>query len=112
MGNVKSKFPASRKSRRPEASEEIPFGLRIASDCPPPQDDPLEMQNFKIPGRNIVQDISFTSMADALTFASIRTKKRDGRTWSAAGVSSLSPASSTSPRACLRRRVGIPAKNN
>src|SRR5260370_2139540 len=50
----------------PSASEEIPFGLRIASDCRHLEDDPLEMQTLKFLAEMIVQDASFTSMADAL----------------------------------------------
>src|ERR1700721_3525 len=60
----------------PAASEEIPFGLRIASDCRHLEDDPLEMQTLKFLAEMIVQDISFTSMADALNIRKYRT--RDG----------------------------------
>src|SRR5712672_2821210 len=73
----------------PVASEEIPFGLRIASDCRHLEDDPLEIQTLKFLAEMIVQDISFTSMADALNVREYRT--RDGRTWSAAGVFKLIP---------------------
>ena len=48
------------------ASEEIPFGLRISSDCHHLEDDPLEMQTLKFLAEMIVQDISFKSMAEAL----------------------------------------------
>ena len=50
----------------PAASEEIPFGLRISSDCRHLEDDPLEIQTLKFIAEMIVQDVSFTSMADAL----------------------------------------------
>ena len=73
----------------PAASEEIPFGLRIASDCRHLEDDPLEMQTLKFLAEMIVQDISFTSMADALNVREYRT--RDGRPWSAAAVFKLIP---------------------
>ena len=73
----------------PAASEEIPFGLRIASDCHHLEDDPLEMQTLKFLAEMIVQDISFTSMADALNVREYRT--RDGRAWNAAGVFKLTP---------------------
>ena len=73
----------------PAASEEIPFGLRIASDCRHLEDDPLEMQTLKFLAEMIVQDISFTSMADALNVREYRT--RDGRTWTAAAVFKLIP---------------------
>jgi hypothetical protein len=40
-------------------SEEIPFGLRIASDGRHLEDDPLEMQTLKFLMEMIVQDDSF-----------------------------------------------------
>src|SRR6202162_2066569 len=82
-------------SGRPEeppaevGSEEIPFGLRIAADCRHLEDDPLEMQTLKFLAEMIVQDISFTSMADALNVREYRS--RDGRPWTAAGVFKLTP---------------------
>lgn len=71
------------------ASEEIPFGLRIASDCRHLEDDPLEMQTLKFLAEMIVQDVSFTSMADALNVRDYHT--RDGRPWTAAAVFKLTP---------------------
>ncbi len=73
----------------PATSEEIPFGLRIASDCRHLEDDPLEIQTLKFLAEMIVQDISFTSMSDALNVREYRT--RDGRPWTAAGVFKLIP---------------------
>lgn len=75
--------------RVPEAAEEIPFGLRIASDCQHLEDDPLEMQTLKFLAEMIVQDVSFMSMADALNVRDYRT--RDGRPWTAASVFKLTP---------------------
>jgi hypothetical protein len=71
------------------SSEEIPFGLRIASDCRHLEDDPLEMQTLKFLTEMIVQDVSFQSMADALNVREYRT--RDGRPWNAASVFKLTP---------------------
>jgi hypothetical protein len=71
------------------ATEEIPFGLRISADCHHLEDDPLEMQTLRFLAEMIVQDISFTSMADALNVREYRT--RDGRPWNAAGVFKLTP---------------------
>jgi hypothetical protein len=59
---VESSAPSA-EPEVPAASEEIPFGLRIASDCHHLEDDPLEMQTLKFLAEMIVQDISFTSMA-------------------------------------------------
>ena len=70
-------------------SEEIPFGLRIASDCRHLEDDPLEVQTLKFLGEMIVQDISFRSMAEALNVREYRT--RDGQPWTAASVFELIP---------------------
>jgi hypothetical protein len=71
------------------ASEEIPFGLRIAADCHHLEDDPLETQTLKFLAELIVQDVSFTSMADALNIRDYRT--RDGRPWTSASVFRLIP---------------------
>lgn len=70
-------------------SEEIPFGLRIASDCRHLEDDPQEMETLRFLTEMIVQDVSFKSMADALNVREYRT--RDGRPWSAASVFKLTP---------------------
>jgi hypothetical protein len=70
-------------------SEEIPFGLRIAADCHHLEDDPLETQTLKFLAELIVQDVSFTSMADALNVRDHRT--RDGRPWTSAAVFRLIP---------------------
>jgi len=70
-------------------SEEIPFGLRIASDCRHLEDDPLELQTLKFLAEMIVQDVSFTSMADALNVREYRT--RDSQPWTAASVFKLTP---------------------
>ena len=80
---------APTEQEAPAASEEIPFGLRISSDCHHLEDDPLEMQTLKFLAEMIVQDISFTSMADALNIREYQT--RDGHPWSAARVFKLIP---------------------
>jgi len=69
--------------------EEIPFGLRVASDCCHLEDDPLEMQTLRFLTEMIVQDVSFQSMADALNIREYRT--RDGRPWNSASVFKLTP---------------------
>lgn len=71
------------------ASEEIPFGLRIAADGHHLEDDPLEMQTLRFLAELIVQDVSFTSMADALNIRDYR--NRDGRLWTAASIFRLVP---------------------
>ena len=69
--------------------EEIPFGLRVATDCRHLEDDPLETQTLRFLTEMIVQDVSFKSMADALNIREYRT--RDGRPWTAASVFKLTP---------------------
>lgn len=71
------------------AGEEIPFGLRIAGDCRHLEEDPLEMQTLRFLTEMIVQDVSFTSMAEALNIRNYR--MRDGRPWNAARVFQLTP---------------------
>jgi hypothetical protein len=71
------------------SSEEIPFGLRIAADCHHLEDDPLETQTLKFLAELIVQDVSFSSMADALNVRDYRT--RDGRPWTSAAIFRLIP---------------------
>jgi hypothetical protein len=78
---VSGEPPVASTERSPE---EVPFGLRIASDCRHLEDDPLEMQTLKFLAEMIVQDVSFRSMADALNAREYRT--RDGRPWNAASV--------------------------
>jgi len=70
-------------------SEEIPFGLRVATDCRHLEDDPLEMQTLRFLTEMIVQDLSFKNMADALNIREYRT--RDGRPWTTASVFKLTP---------------------
>src|SRR5271170_5913352 len=72
-----------------QASEEIPFGLRIAADCHHLEDDPLEMQTLKFLSELIVQDVSFTSMADALNVRDYRT--RSGIPWTSSAIFRLIP---------------------
>lgn len=70
-------------------AEEIPFGLRVASDCRHLEDDPQEMQALRFLTEMIVQDVSFKGMADALNIREYRT--RDGRPWNAASIFKLTP---------------------
>jgi hypothetical protein len=71
------------------ATEEIPFGLRIAADGHHLEDDPLEMQTLMFLAELIVQDVSFTSMADALNVRDYRS--RSGAPWNSASVFRLVP---------------------
>ncbi len=81
--------PAEAPGEAETSVEEIPFGLRIASDGRHLEEDPLEMETLRFVTEMIVQDVSFKSMADALNVRDYRT--RDGRPWSAATVFKLTP---------------------
>src|SRR5207245_11172491 len=58
----------------PAASEEIPFGLRIGSDCLHLDDDPLEMPTLRFLAEQLVHAISCRSMAVALNGRECRTR--------------------------------------
>src|SRR5438445_13503472 len=79
----------SSPAKLPAAYEEIQFGLRIVYYCRHLEYDPLKLQTLCIVAEMIVQDISFTSMADALNVREYRT--RDGHPWNAAAVFKLTP---------------------
>ena len=78
-----------RESERTTATEEIPFGMRVAPDCRHLEENPSEMQILKLLAEMVVQDYSFPRMADALNTRALRT--RDGNPWSAVAVFKLSP---------------------
>lgn len=69
--------------------EEIPYGLRITADCLHLEENPAETQVLKFLAELIVQDASFTAMADALNQRGFRT--RDGGNWTPILVFKLVP---------------------
>jgi hypothetical protein len=69
--------------------EEIPFGTRIAADCLHLQENPVEMQVLNHLAEMVVQDMSYTRMAESLNQRAFRT--RDGRPWTALAVFKLTP---------------------
>src|SRR5262249_23217928 len=69
--------------------EEIPYGTRIASDCLHLQDNPTEMQILNHLAEMIVQDVSYTHMAESLNQRGFRT--REGKTWTSLAVFKLTP---------------------
>jgi len=69
--------------------EEIPYGLRITSDCLHLEENPAETQVLKFLAELIVQDASFTAMADALNQRGFRT--RDASPWTPVAVFKLVP---------------------
>ncbi len=72
-----------------QSTEEIPYGLRVASDCHHLEENPSEMEILKFLAEMIVQDASFTGMAAALNQRDFRA--RDARPWTAAAVFKLTP---------------------
>jgi hypothetical protein len=71
------------------ATEEIPYGTRIASDCLHLQENPAEMQVLNHLAEMVVQDLSYTRMAASLNERSFHT--RDGKPWTALAVFKLTP---------------------
>ena len=69
--------------------EEIPYGLRITTDCLHLEENPAEIQVLKFLAELIVQDASFTAMADALNQRGFRT--RDASPWTPVAVFKLVP---------------------
>jgi hypothetical protein len=72
-----------------QPAEEIPYGLRVASDCHHLEENPSEMEILKFLAEMIVQDASFTGMAAALNQRDF--PARDARPWTAAAVFKLTP---------------------
>jgi hypothetical protein len=68
---------------------EIPFGLRIATDCRHLEEEPAEVEVLRVLAEMIVQDLSFPRMAESLNQRGLRT--RDGHPWSAVDVFQLTP---------------------
>jgi len=69
--------------------EQIPYGLRVAGDCVHLEENPGEMAVLKALAELIIQDASFTAMADSLNQQNFR--RRDGNLWTAAAVFRLTP---------------------
>jgi hypothetical protein len=71
------------------AKEQIPYGLRVSGDCVHLDENPAEMAVLKAIAELILQDASFTAMADSLNRQNFRT--RGGDPWTAAAVFRLTP---------------------
>ena len=76
-------------SAAPGSLEEIPFGTRIASDCLHLQVNPNEMEVLNHLAEMVVQDVSYTRMADSLNQRGFHT--REGKPWTALAVFKLTP---------------------
>jgi hypothetical protein len=61
----------------PENGEEVPFGLRVASDCKRLEEDPDEMQVLMLMMETIVQDGPLSQAARAINDRGYRTRDRE-----------------------------------
>ncbi len=68
---------------------EIPFGLRIATDCKHLEDDPAEVEILRTLAEMVVQDMSFPRMAESLNKRGLH--NRGGQPWTAVDVFRLTP---------------------
>lgn len=73
----------------PDNLHELPFGLRIASDCMHLEEEPAEMRALNTLMELIVQDISMQRMADELNRAGYTT--RSGKPWTAVSIFQIFP---------------------
>src|SRR5437868_7675883 len=79
--------------------EDIPFGLRVASDCKRLEDDPDEVQVLVLMMETIVQDGPLSQAAKAINDRGYRT--RDGQKWSPKALFYLLPRLiEVGPRLC------------
>ncbi|MFZ0636858.1 MAG: recombinase family protein [Candidatus Acidiferrales bacterium] len=69
--------------------EDVPFGMRIASDCNHLEENPAEMRILMAMMELVVQDTPMTRMAEELNRRGYRT--RDGRNWTPLTVYNVFP---------------------
>jgi hypothetical protein len=72
-----------------EAGEEVPYGLRVASDCRHLEEDPEEFRALILMMEQIVLDLPLSKVASALNDAGIRT--RQGLPWDPVSVFNMMP---------------------
>jgi hypothetical protein len=84
---------------RPAPVEDIPFGLRVASDCRQLEDNPDEVQVLLLMMETIVQDGPLSQAARVINERGYRT--RDGQKWSPQALFYLLPRLiEVGPRLC------------
>ena len=81
--------PEALSPKRQIDASEIPFGTRIADDGLHLEENPLEMEVLNSLAEMIVQDISYTQMAERLNERALGT--REGKPWNAVAVFKLTP---------------------
>jgi len=72
-----------------DSGEEIPFGLRVASDCRRLEDHPEEIEVLMLMKEVIVRDGPLSQAAQAINERGYRT--RDGQKWSPVSLFNLLP---------------------
>jgi hypothetical protein len=72
-----------------ETREEVPYGLRVASDCHHLEEDPEEFRALMLMMEQIVLDLPLSKVAEALNEAGIRT--RQGLPWDLVTVFNMLP---------------------
>jgi hypothetical protein len=72
-----------------EIREEVPYGLRVASDCHHLEEDPEEFRALMLMMEQIVLDLPLSKVAEALNNAGIRT--RQGLPWDLISVFNMLP---------------------
>jgi hypothetical protein len=80
---------AGDETEQPIIVEDIPYGLRVASDCSRLEEDPEERKILVQMMELIVQDYSITLVASELNKRSLRT--RNGGPWSPVSVFNMLP---------------------
>ncbi len=68
---------------------EVPFGLRVASDCCHLEEDPTEMETLKMGMEMIISECPFSRIADELNRQGCHT--REGASWTPVLVFNLLP---------------------
>ena len=85
--------------------EDVPFGLRVASDCKRLEEDPDELQVLILMMETIVQDGPLSAGRRVINDRGYRT--RDGEKWTPqSAVLSAAPPDRSRPAAVYQRRVG------
>jgi hypothetical protein len=74
---------------RPELIEDLPFGLRVASDCRRLEENPDEMEVLNLILETIVQDGPLSRAAETINQRGFR--QRDGEKWSPTALFYLLP---------------------
>jgi len=88
-----------------DTREEVPYGMRVSSDCHHLEEDPFEVEVLTVIMEGIVQDLPMGQIADALNRAGHRT--RNGTSWSQVAVFEMMPrVVEFSPR-LLRRKTWV-----